>query len=177
MHYLSNILSDQQIAELIANRSSTDKLTKAGVSKGIDNLNDLDTKVNYNIRNTLVDEINHEDFPEISNAISKEVSRLFSVDVSVNQADYLFYEKGMFFAKHQDVTIREDGGRLQPRVFTTITMLNKSDDFDGGELLLHDEHAIYDLDVGETVIFRSEVHHEVKPVLSGTREVLVTWLA
>ena len=35
---------------------------------------------------------------------------------------------------------------------------------------------IIDLDIGETIVFKSSLYHKAKKVLHGTRLVLVAWL-
>lgn len=49
-----------------------------------------------------------------------------------------------------------------------------SDDFEGGEFYLNNEHIPFQK--GEILEFDANIIHEVKPVLKGNREVLVTWL-
>ena len=41
----------------------------------------------------------------------------------------------------------------------------------------HDKDKnIIDLDIGETIVFKSSLYHKAKKVLHGTRLVLVAWL-
>ena len=66
-----------------------------------------------------------------------------------------------------------------PRRFSTVTLLSKSDDLEGGDLLVYYENENYintSLEVGETVIFYSSTNHKVTPITKGGREVLVGWI-
>tara|TARA_S200002703_G_scaffold115052_1_gene100605 strand:+ start:209 stop:655 length:447 start_codon:yes stop_codon:yes gene_type:complete len=72
----------------------------------------------------------------------------------------LEYTEGNHSIPHWDVA-----------AFTAITMLPCS--FEGGDLLVDEEYV--DLEEGETVIFDTDTYHEVQPIESGKRLVLVTW--
>ena len=94
----------------------------------------------------------------------------------VNQLDFLLYREGDFFLPHSDV-IKTDPFRT----WTTVTMLDESDDLEGGSLNLYrdfgtePEHRIW-LKNGETIIFKSDVIHEAAKVEKGYRIVMVAWL-
>ena len=65
------------------------------------------------------------------------------------------------------------------RVYTTVTMLDKSDDLEGGNLVVYNDDGsvvTINLGIGETAIFRSNLVHEATEVIRGTRKVLVAWL-
>jgi len=107
----------------------------------------------------------------------------FAADGSkVNQIDILLYEKGDKFTIHRDV-VENDYKR---RHWSTTTILALSDDFVGEGLALYETNKIEDVpsvtckvprqEVGDTIIFRSDVYHEARPVVQGTRLVAVAWL-
>lgn len=130
------------------------------------------------IRSTTLKLVNSKNFPDISVSVLKALKQFdSSIDIAEYQAtefNYLMYNKGDHFKKHKDVV-----GSANPRVYTTVTLIKKSDDLVGGDLLIWDknnnEHKI-DLNVGETVVFKSTSFHQVTPVESGTRESLVVWI-
>lgn len=131
------------------------------------------------IRSTTLKLIDPKNFPDISASILKALKQFdSSIDIDEYQAtefNYLRYNKGDHFKKHKDVV-----GSGNPRIYTTVTLIKKSDDLVGGDLLIWDkdnnEHKI-DLKVGETVLFKSTSFHQVTPVESGTRESLVVWIS
>ncbi len=95
----------------------------------------------------------------------------------VNQIDLLLYEKGDKFKIHTD-DIERDGTR---RYWSTTTVLHLSDDFVGDGLKIYgdnpnDRGVIPRQEVGDTVIFRSNIFHEAAPVEQGVRIVAVAWL-
>jgi len=94
------------------------------------------------------------------------------------ETQFLLYEKGDKYAKHVDAI-----GENDPRAYTIITLIEKSDNLDGGTLKLWKrgsepntwQYRSVELEVGETVIFPSTMVHEVEEVKQGTRKVLVVW--
>jgi predicted 2-oxoglutarate/Fe(II)-dependent dioxygenase YbiX len=107
----------------------------------------------------------------------------FAADGSkVNQIDILLYEKGDKFSIHRDVI---DNDHIRRR-WSTTTILDLSDDFVGDGLALYETNKAENIEnvickiprqeVGDTIIFRSDVYHEARPVVQGTRLVAVAWL-
>ena len=95
----------------------------------------------------------------------------------VKEMEYLKYGISDHFKKHTDVISDKKLNRI--RRFSTVTMLSKTHDLEGGDLLLFDENDdIYNanLEVGETVLFYSSTPHRVTPITCGGREVLVSWV-
>jgi Rps23 Pro-64 3,4-dihydroxylase Tpa1-like proline 4-hydroxylase len=93
----------------------------------------------------------------------------------VNQFDYILYQEGDWFVKHNDT-----GKSFPNRKWTTVTLMKLSDDYEGQGLALYDEEdneVFPKMEVGDTIIFDSNIYHEAKPVKKGTRLVLVAWLA
>ena len=103
----------------------------------------------------------------------------------VNQLDILLYEKGDKFDMHQDRLSSEPN----KRVWSTTTVLHLSDDYVGHGLVIYDSNGEDDPKgdseiqkfvprqyVGDTIIFKGDQWHEVKPVEQGTRIVAVAWL-
>ena len=92
----------------------------------------------------------------------------------VKEMEYLKYGISDHFVRHDDVLVSKN-----PRRFSAITMLSKTDDLEGGDLLLFDKNDYKysaELDVGETVVFYPSTQHQVTPITCGGREVLVSWV-
>lgn len=106
--------------------------------------------------------------------------------IVANQTDYLEYGEGQFFEIHQDSRGHtNDPNEATGRMWSTSTLIDQTDDLEGGELLLYGPHINnvknnrpmrIDLQVGETVFFPSHYYHEVTPVTKGLRTALVVWL-
>lgn len=111
--------------------------------------------------------------PRLYPELCEPLERYVDDGTKVHQFDFLIYEVGDHFAKHQDVI---KGGT--ERYWSTITLLDRTDDLEGGELNIYngDSKETVTFDVGETVVFRSNLFHEVLPVTKGVRKVLVVWL-
>lgn len=98
----------------------------------------------------------------------------------VNQLDLLYYQEGDFFKPHQD-----SGLIYGNRTWTTVTILEYSEDYEGEGLALYEEDPyvnkvdpiIPTLNVGETIVFSSDIFHEARVVKKGSRLVIVAWMA
>jgi predicted 2-oxoglutarate/Fe(II)-dependent dioxygenase YbiX len=138
------------------------------------------------IRKAQVKEIKHTEFPDICEAILDLVPihrpNLFKSNFEVREFNYLMYEQGGHFVKHKDYLHSNNGDKFANRVYSTITLIDKSNDLEGGDLLIWNENGgggtctKIELDVGETVIFNSAKFHQVTPIIRGTREALVAWI-
>ncbi|BCU93901.1 MAG: hypothetical protein CM15mV3_1870 [Caudoviricetes sp.] len=56
----------------------------------------------------------------------------------------------------------------------------KKEDYEGGELeikVLPEETKKYKMDIGDVIVFPSDMWHRVTPIKSGTRVSLVGWYA
>ena len=104
---------------------------------------------------------------------------------------FLRYEKGDFFVRHQDGNTRQlDFDHLRIRRISIVVFLNdfsvepKADCFCGGTLNFYDENSAqadgaktFGL-LGETgllVAFKADTFHEVSLVTSGERFTMITW--
>jgi len=114
----------------------------------------------------------------------------------VSQFDLLVYRKDSRFSPHTDnyASVKDPENerpiRGTDRIHSTSTVLYKSDDLVGGDLVLYDDTTstclrgselrsngnVVDLEVGETVLFEPDRWHEVTNVESGTRICLICWL-
>ena len=80
---------------------------------------------------------------------------------------------------HNDEVIDSES-RVCRKLSTTI-MLSNSDEYEGGEFQFRSlgrgnvEYETITLEKGDFLMFPSLLNHRVKPVLKGTRKVLVSW--
>jgi hypothetical protein len=73
-------------------------------------------------------------------------------------------------------------GKEEEDSLTTITLLDKSEDLNGGKIILGDvidnvvgSITIFEQDIGEMISYNHRTYHGVSKVLKGTRRVLVNW--
>lgn len=141
---------------------------KCGVGSGVG-----EHKYDDSFRKTDIYQLRHTIFPEYC----EEIETYFNNECKVTQLDCLVYYVGYHFAKHLDS--RDYNFR---REWSTITLLDKSPDLEGGDLIIYNSESdetgsVVKLDVGDTILFKSnEVYHQVNKVTSGWRRSLVTWL-
>lgn len=82
---------------------------------------------------------------------------------------FLEYKIGSKARNHQDNPDTVDG--------TGITLLDKSSDLIGGDILIgrSNSETVLPQEIGETIYYDTAVNHGVSEVSQGTRLVLVTW--
>lgn len=97
------------------------------------------------------------------------VSLPFSVNI-------LKYEEGSFFKKHTDATYSENS-QTKERYKSLIVQLSDSTDYTGGDVYLYKEgqKIEFSKELGNTILFNSDILHEVTPITSGIRHSLVCW--
>ena len=137
--------------------------------------------VNEGVRKTKLHAVAPEVYPEMDKYFRELIHQwnydLIPEEYYVRELSLLKYEKGDHFLKHLD-RINDNNS---PRIFSTTTVLTKSDDLEGGDFLVYPEgnsDAItVDLDVGETIFFDSaKTYHQVNKIKKGSRQVLVAWI-
>jgi len=81
------------------------------------------------------------------------------------------YNPGHEFKYHVD-----NGVNLNYRIKSVSIQL--SDEYDGGEMVVwgYDGDVLFNKEIGNLIIFNSELPHQAFPVKSGTRYALVFWL-
>lgn len=97
---------------------------------------------------------------------------------------FLRYEKGDFFVRHQDGNPRQDDfDHLRVRRISIVVFLNGFSAeptpgcYTGGTLNFYDQTKEFGLhgETGLLVAFTSDTFHEVLPVTSGERFTIITW--
>jgi predicted 2-oxoglutarate/Fe(II)-dependent dioxygenase YbiX len=88
-------------------------------------------------------------------------------------AGILKYEKGNFIFLHTDLPMEGE-----KRFFCIVTQLSEDSDYVGGDFryLIDNEPNTMDRNIGNSIMFKPEVLHEVTIVESGTRFSLVIWI-
>ena len=139
---------------------------------------------NPNMRSTdLRVDIEARDYPDVNYELLQMVNvwdgTLDPNNFFVKEYNYLVYNKGDHFKRHVDHLTKNGAVDPAGRLYSTSTVISKSEDLKGGDLVIHSKDGysvIVNLEVGETVFFDSFTNHEVTKVIQGTREVLVAWI-
>jgi len=82
------------------------------------------------------------------------------------------YEVGEYYGPHFDI----GPGKLTERKLSLTVQLSNPEAYSGGELIIYPEF-VAPKDQGTMTVFPSFMCHDVRPVLTGTRYSLVSWLA
>jgi PKHD-type hydroxylase len=117
-------------------------------------------------------------FNKITNIVHGINAQYFNYDMQqIETLQYAEYDSSCngFYGKHIDM--------LQHNIPFTRKLsfsiqLSDSDEYEGGDLLLHfsDNPIVTNRSIGSIIFFPSFVLHEVTPVTKGTRRSLVGWV-
>lgn len=107
----------------------------------------------------------------INKEYQEKVSPFYSSKESYFQ--FLYYDSKM--KGHYEY--HTDHFKERPRVLTILVGLNSTEEYDGGELFIHNQEKGIKLDKGDVVAFPSNFMypHKVSPVIKGERKVLIIW--
>ncbi|PIQ24995.1 hypothetical protein COW36_16205 [bacterium (Candidatus Blackallbacteria) CG17_big_fil_post_rev_8_21_14_2_50_48_46] len=86
--------------------------------------------------------------------------------------EVLKYEPNGFYAPHTDLGRAE----LSSRKLSAVTLLSDPQSFSGGELIFYPPQKDLNIAQGTLLLFPAWLIHEVRPVLTGERYSLVTWI-
>jgi predicted 2-oxoglutarate/Fe(II)-dependent dioxygenase YbiX len=139
-------------------------------------MNEIEIK--ENIRSSISKQLDVRNYLDYAKLIEKFCEKLNPIHISsrlvLKELEYLSYGISGHFKIHDDAI-----PKTNPRRFSSITMLSKTDDMQGGDLILYDKNNnkyYANLQIGETILFYSTTLHEVTPITCGGREVLVGWV-
>jgi hypothetical protein len=86
-------------------------------------------------------------------------------------ASILKYELGSFLYRHHD--------RDNDRFLCISTQLSDDTEYDGGNFIYYPNNTptAASKDIGNTIVFHPDLHHEVSMITFGERKCLIIWLA
>jgi hypothetical protein len=82
-----------------------------------------------------------------------------------------YYDNGGFYIPHTDTQ-----GNMEHRKISMVICLSNKENYEGGIFKFIDLKNDFKLDKGDAIFFRSELLHGVEPVISGKRQVLISFL-
>lgn len=109
-------------------------------------------------------------FNKIQKIVKENFNLILLYRETYKLGTYYGDEKG-FYIPHTDTQ-----GIMQHRKISIIICLSKINDYDGGILKFINLKKDFKLDVGDTIIFDSNILHGVQPVTSGKRQVLISFM-
>lgn len=135
--------------------------------------------VDRQVRRTLDVEVDSTTVAEVEHSIAsvcERVARFFGLSLSGDEGPgFLRYPAGGFYRRHRDVL--SDSGEDFPRRISVVMFLTSAGEMcEGGALRIYQPDP-FDIapKAGTLVAFPSDVPHEVLPVTSGVRDVVVDW--
>jgi len=135
--------------------------------------------VDRQVRRTLEVDVDATTVAEVERSIASvgtSVAQFFGIPLSGDEGPgFLRYLAGGFYRRHRDVL--SDSGEDFPRRISVVMFLTSAGErCEGGALRIYQPDP-FDIapKAGTLVAFPSEVPHEVLPVTSGVRDVVVNW--
>jgi len=111
--------------------------------------------------------------------VANQINYNFDLQMWCGDIQYTIYDgPGTHYDWHTDFS--PDFNKDFVRKLSISLMLSSSEDYEGGELELDmgkgtNKNAKFKLDVGDLVVFPSNMWHKVNPITSGKRVCLVGW--
>lgn len=177
-HVVSKALTFDQCQELVT-YAQTHSSQEATVGHG------GGKSVNTNIRKSTIRWLKRSD-PVLKNLYEvilaethKANADFFGKDIrSFNDVQFTEYPVGEFYNWHQDCAPVSTDSKPFDRKLSVCIQLSDRNSYEGGEFWVNPSHKKLCKefwDIGDMVIFPSELWHKVSPVTEGTRFSLVTW--
>ena len=110
----------------------------------------------------------------IFHALHPRVKEHFKIDLSYREGYKVgtyYGEDGGFYIPHTDTQ-----GGMNYRNISCVICLSKKEDYEGGIFQFVDLEKEFKFDKGDAVIFDSNLLHGVKPVTSGKRQIIATFM-
>ena len=106
--------------------------------------------------------------------IQKIVDDKFKINLKYRETykigTYYGSEKG-FYTPHTDTQ-----GNMNHRKISMVICLSKIDDYEGGIFKFIDLKKEFKFDIGDAIIFDSNLLHGVEPIIDGKRQVLISFM-
>jgi len=138
-----------------------------------------DYRVDEEARRAFDVEVGDDVINEVQHAIGRirpEIAEVFGIALRGDEGPgFLRYRIGGFYRRHLDFSPEWDE-RFPRRISVVVFLTSAGEQCEGGSLRVYlPEVREVAPRAGTLVAFRSEVPHEVLPVTSGVRDVVVDW--
>ena len=132
-----------------------------------------DKKVNFQLAST--DPLFKDIIPYVEQVHQNEVVKAYTNIKALIDPRAALYRTGGKYGWHVDTTIMNN---YRTDLSFTIC-LNSPEDYEGGILSIDLQGSIAQFkgEAGEMIVYPSGYHHEVSPVISGERMVIVGWIS
>lgn len=118
----------------------------------------------------IIKELDDKIFYELNNLIKEK----FNFDIKYRE----IYKIGHYSSKDNGYynSHTDKQGGMDYRNISIVVCLSKKEEYEGGEFILNTLGNIFKLDFGDVLLFRSELIHNVIPVYSGDRYVIISFM-
>ena len=144
--------------------------------------NDEDSIVDPSIRNVMKDDLRTwQGITAHLVAAAVHANKMiwkFDIDGMCSQSEYLQYKVDGKYEQHEDQEFRVDPDFDYIRKITSLTIINKSNEFEGGKFYIYQNMKKFypPQEQGDIIVFPSNKMHGCEPVTKGVRHAVVAWL-
>tara|TARA_B110000977_G_C11012473_1_gene468226 strand:- start:123 stop:1433 length:1311 start_codon:yes stop_codon:yes gene_type:complete len=115
-------------------------------------------------------EIDNIYFYKIQKIVKENFNLILKYRETYKLGTYYGDEKG-FYIPHTDTQ-----GKMEHRRISMIICLSKIDNYEGGIFKFVNLNKEFKFDIGDAIIFKSNLLHGVEPITSGKRQVLISFM-
>lgn len=172
MKIFEEVIYDKPICDGVINSITDWEI--AGYYIRVNNNNDVATVLRPDKRNSLRSNIiikkGEPTYDNLNNVFNSLGYKLIKDEIL---GSVLKYEKGGFLAKHCDLS-----DAWPNRLFCVIIQLNDESDYEGCEMIYYMKDGDFSMNkkLGNTLIIKPDIHHEVKLLTKGVRHSMIFWL-
>lgn len=163
----------KELLNLILNKDDNNGWNQGKVGDRVDTTKKrrMDFYINKNnCSENIIKELDDNIFYKLNNIIKDTFNFDIKYRESYKIGHYSSIDRG-YYNSHTD----KQGG-MDYRNISMVICLSNKEDYQGGEFILNTLGKIFKLDYGDVLLFRSELIHNVLPVYSGDRYVIISFM-
>lgn len=164
---IKKLYSSEDIS-LILNKANNKKESDSKVGNRVSKENKIRKDVFFSQSES--NEMDNIYFYKIQKIVKENFKLTLKYRESYKIGTYYHDEKG-FYIPHTDTQ-----GTMQHRKISIVICLSKMDKYEGGIFKFINLKKDFKFDIGDIIIFDSNILHGVEPVTSGKRQVLVSFM-
>ena len=115
---------------------------------------------------------------KLDNIIFYKIAKIIEKDFKIKLKYRETYKIGSYYGDEQGFYIphTDTQGAFSHRKISMVICLSKMDNYEGGIFKFTNLKKDYKFDIGDIIIFDSNILHGVEPVISGKRQVLISFM-
>ena len=173
-------LYDNKTISMILNKyykEQNEILSRVGIGEGRRVAVNKKVRKDYIFTNSQSKNIDDLIFYKIQKIVKDNTNINLKYRENYKIGSYYGDDKG-FYIPHTDIQGSSKNGNLgySHRKISIVICLSQNNNYEGGIFNFVDLKKKFKFDIGDTMIFRSELLHGVEPVTNGVRQVLISFM-